>query len=172
MGKSDSKLPCSNRLTTYQSSRKAFFMSAVVRYEGKGRSSISCTIVKRIANRMLHALDYSDAELSVLLCDDTVIQHLNFQYRKLDKPTDVLSFSMQEGEPIAGSPLILGDIVISLPTAKKQADMRHSTLLDELTVLLAHGLLHLLGFDHQTASQERIMKAKVDILVATASGKP
>ncbi len=117
---------------------------------------------------MLRALDLSKAELSVMLCDDSTIQELNRRYRREDRPTDVLAFSMAEGEQIAGSPLLLGDIVISLSTAARQATASRQELLVEVTLLLAHGLLHLLGFDHRTRAQQRRMKARVDMLIAAA----
>jgi len=76
---------------------------------------------------------------------------------------------MREGEPIATSgAAVLGDIVISLPTAARQARAGGWDLRSEVTALLAHGLLHLLGFDHQTAPTERRMRARTDALIAAA----
>jgi probable rRNA maturation factor len=118
---------------------------------------------------MLKALNYANAQLSVLLCDDLVICELNRRYRQEEGPTDVLSFSMLEGKKIQGSPDILGDIVISIPTAIRQAVSHENTLLDEINLLLAHGLLHLLGFDHQTRTQKRRMQARADVLVTAAT---
>lgn len=122
---------------------------------------------------MLRALDLPKAELSVMLCDDSTIQDLNRRYRQEDRPTDVLSFSMAEGEQIAGCSLLLGDVVISLSTASRQiqASANKRELLVEVTRLLAHGLLHLLGFDHRTRAQQRRMNARVDMLIAAAIGK-
>jgi probable rRNA maturation factor len=120
---------------------------------------------------MLRALDLSKAELSVMLCDDSTIQELNRRYRQEDHPTDVLAFSMADGEQIAGSSLLLGDVVISLSTAGRQATANKQELLVEVTLLLAHGLLHLLGFDHRTRVQQRRMNARVDMLLAAAIGK-
>lgn len=120
---------------------------------------------------MLRALDMPKAELSVMLCDDSTIQELNRRYRNQDRPTDVLSFSMVEGKRIEGSSLLLGDVVISLSTAGRQATANKQELLPEVTLLLAHGLLHLLGFDHQTRVQHRRMKARVDMLIAAAIAK-
>jgi len=120
---------------------------------------------------MLRALDLRKAELSVMLCDDSTIRELNRRYRRVDRPTDVLAFSMAEGEQIAGSSLLLGDVVISLSSAGRQAAANKQELLVEVTRLLAHGLLHLLGFDHQTRAQHRRMNARVDMLIAAAIGK-
>lgn len=79
-----------------------------------------------------------DVELSIVLCDDPFIQALNLQWRQKDEPTDVLSFPMDSEE-------LLGDLVISVPTATRQAVRGLET---ELRVLLVHGFLHLLGYDH------------------------
>jgi probable rRNA maturation factor len=88
-----------------------------------------------------------DAELSVLLCDDAFIQELNRQYRGLDRPTDVLSFAQ---EPVPGGPDVLGDIVISVETARRQAREQRHSLAREVEWLLCHGMLHLLGYDDET----------------------
>jgi probable rRNA maturation factor len=118
---------------------------------------------------MLEALALEDAELSILLCDDAVIRGLNREHRRHDHPTDVLAFAMIEGQPVPKTPAaLLGDVVISLPTAARQARAEGRALLAEVTVLLAHGLLHLLGLDHQTKVQERRMRARTDALVAAA----
>jgi len=117
---------------------------------------------------MLAACERAEAELSVLLVDDSLIHELNRQYRNVDKPTDVLSFAMQEGEfaELAGG--ILGDVIISIPTAQRQAAKRDWDLLDEVTFLMAHGLLHLLGYDHQTDEEHRRMTRETKRLVAAA----
>ncbi len=121
---------------------------------------------------MLAALRMSEAELSILLCDDETIRALNRDYRKKDRPTDVLAFAMREGEGGDLHPNLLGDVVISLDTARRQAHERDRTIADEVTFLLAHGLLHLLGYDHQTAAEDRIMRARTDALVAAAHPGP
>lgn len=120
---------------------------------------------------MLVALDLVDAELSVLLCDDTTIRTLNRDYRDIDRPTDVLAFPQEEGlDPGIASlpPRILGDVVISLETARRQAQAEGRTIASEVTMLLGHGLLHLLGYDHRTEVEERSMKARTDALCAAA----
>jgi probable rRNA maturation factor len=80
------------------------------------------------------------AELSVVLCDDSFIQDLNLRYRQKDKPTDVLSFGLEDD-------VLLGDIVISVDTAARQADRAGWPLSSEIAMLGVHGLLHLLGYD-------------------------
>lgn len=117
---------------------------------------------------MLHALDRLEGELSILLVDDAVIQTLNASYRGKDKPTDVLSFAMGEGEFGDVNPAILGDVVISVPTAVRQAKRAKREVFDEVTFLLAHGLLHLLGYDHETDEQDREMKKETRRLMKAA----
>lgn len=125
------------------------------------------------AEAMLQALDLGDAELSILLCDDATIKKLNRRYRKVDKATDVLAFPMGQGPQTPAGPGLLGDVVIALPTASRQARQHDRPIIEEVTFLLAHGLLHLLGYDHRTASEEREMTARTDALMeAVRAGRP
>lgn len=117
---------------------------------------------------MLRALDRDSDELSVVLVDDATIAELNATYRGKNGPTDVLSFAMNEGEWGDVNPGVLGDIVISIPTAARQAAAAKHTLLDEVVMLLAHGLLHLLGYDHQTDAEHREMTKQTEQLVRAA----
>lgn len=93
------------------------------------------------------------AEISIVLTDDAQMQVLNRQYRGKNRSTDVLSFSQLEGEPFAAGPegmVGLGDVVISVETAGRQAVEHGHSLQDELDLLVAHGMLHLLGYDDET----------------------
>ncbi|MGB5810393.1 MAG: rRNA maturation RNase YbeY [Polyangiales bacterium] len=117
------------------------------------------------AEAMLESLDLADAELSILLCDDATIRSLNRRYRKRNKATDVLAFAMQEGPGPKADAGLLGDVVISLPTATRQAADHDRPIIDEVTFLLAHGLLHLLGYDHVTKAEEREMTARTEALL-------
>ncbi|SVA94663.1 uncharacterized protein METZ01_LOCUS147517 [marine metagenome] len=92
-----------------------------------------------------------------MLTDDSQIQKLNSDYRQTDKPTDVLAFAMCEGIDGELHSELLGDVVISLATAKRQADENDYTLDAELARLTVHGVLHLLGYHHQTQDEEEIM---------------
>ncbi len=103
-----------------------------------------------------------------MLTTDERIRSLNRSYRGQDKPTDVLAFSMREGEFGALSGNLLGDVVVSIPTARKQALSRKGSLIDEVTLLSAHGLLHLLGWDHATPRDDRRMRAETCRLCAEA----
>lgn len=103
------------------------------------------------------------AEVSVLLTTDPMIQSLNARYRGIDQSTDVLSFCQHSHEdlrPFPGQPLLLGDIVISVDTAARQAVERSHSLQKELAVLAVHGALHLLGYDDATAAADRKMQAR------------
>ena len=100
--------------------------------------------------------------------DEFESQSLNRDYRGKDRPTDVLAFAMSEGEGGGLHPDLLGDVVISLETAARQASERRKTIASEVDFLLAHGLLHLLGYDHQTDEEERRMNAMTDVLRAAA----
>ena len=104
---------------------------------------------------MIGALQLKDPEVSFVLTDDERIHQLNKIYRHKDRPTDVLAFAMQEGElaELAGG--VLGDVIVSVPTARKQAEERNASVLDEVTMLLAHGLLHLLGHEHGAEMEAR-----------------
>jgi probable rRNA maturation factor len=116
---------------------------------------------------MLSALRLGDAELSVLVVDDATIRVLNRKHRDKDSPTDVLAFPVDE-KPVRGVPRVLGDVVISLETALRQARSRRRGLLAEVRFLLAHGLLHLVGYDHATRIQKRRMDAAARRLVRAA----
>jgi probable rRNA maturation factor len=145
-------------------------MNCSVSYLGKGRCPISPEAIERMVGRMLADLCLEHATVSVLLCDDPTIKKLNAKYRGKNRPTDVLSFSMLEGIALAGQGQILGDIIVSVPTAQRQAAARQVLVMREIGELLAHGLLHLLGFDHRTRFEERRMNAHAKRLIAGLSG--
>lgn len=125
--------------------------------------------MRRVAERALQTVGShlgDNVETSVTFVDDAAITDLNREYRGLEQPTDVLSFAQLEGEELAampeGEPLMLGDIVISLERCLEQAaDYGHS-FERELGFLTAHGMLHLLGFDHQTPEDEAGMMARTE----------
>src|SRR6188768_2635082 len=126
------------------------------------------SLVRREADAMLAELELAHAELSVLLTNDAQIHALNLEHREKDKPTDVLSFPLDEGggaDGFVSGTRVLGDVVISLDTAARQARGRKRELLPEVRFLLAHGLLHLLGFDHGNPAEKREMDAMTRRLV-------
>jgi len=109
-----------------------------------------------------------ETELSVLFTGDEHIHALNRDYRHKNKPTDVLAFALREGEGGDPEQAMLGDVVVSVDTAARQAEEAKKPLLAEVTMLLAHGVLHLLGWDHATAKQDRAMRAETERLVLAA----
>jgi probable rRNA maturation factor len=141
---------------------------------------ISKPTVRLWANRMLRQLGLREAELSVALTDDEEIHELNRVFRHRNQPTDVLAFSMREGEPMGGHPVgdaanargeVLGDVVVSIETARRQAARRRRALEREVCELLAHGLLHLVGYDHQTQDEARVMGVETRRLCRAAVAK-
>lgn len=125
-------------------------------------------ILRRI-HAMIDLLQLKKAEVSFVLTDDKRVHQLNKIYRGKDRPTDVLAFAMHEGEFGALAQSLLGDVIVSVPTAAKQAQSRRIGVLDEVTMLLAHGLLHLLGWDHDTPAKDRRMRAETARLCAAAA---
>lgn len=137
----------------------------------------SCSVARvgADARRLLRALGEDVAELTISLVDDREIQRLNRAYRGTDQPTDVLAFAMREGIRTPGDAAVLGDVVISLETAGRQARRRGVATADEIRTLLVHGVLHLLGYDHErSAAEARRMKAMERRLqaVLSAGGRP
>ena len=130
------------------------------------KHSVPSRVIKALGDRMLARLDLPDAELSVLLTDDGEIHELNREHRQKDKPTDVLAFAMDESVPDPAG--ILGDVVISLDTAERQASSRRRPLIEEVRFLLAHGVLHLVGYDHAEPEEKREMVAMTRQLVRAA----
>lgn len=100
-----------------------------------------------------HIMDEDDAEVSITFINDEEMQELNHQYRGLNKPTDVLSFSMRDGEPI-GNLNALGDLVISYDTAVLQSHDFGHAIQTEVNELVFHGMMHLFGYDHETDLQQ------------------
>ena len=130
------------------------------------KHSVPSRLIQGLGNAMLAELSLPEAELSVLLTDDPGIHELNRDHRQKDKPTDVLAFPMDESVPDPAG--ILGDVVISLDTAERQARSRKRPLIEEVRFLLAHGVLHLVGYDHAEPVQKREMVAMTRQLVRAA----
>ena len=110
---------------------------------------------------ILIALACEEKEISILLADDKKMRKLNNQYRGQDRSTDVLAFPQNDGDRGGLTPHLLGDVVISTVTARRQATQHELSLEEELVLLLTHGILHLLGYDHERSDEEaRRMKGK------------
>lgn len=120
-------------------------------------------LLRRTVNLILaHVLESAKPEVSILLLDDSGMAKLNHQYRGRNGPTDVLSFPMYTEEELRDvQPELLGDVVISVETAARQAARAGCPLWEEMSRLLVHGVLHLLGFDHErSASDGRAMRTR------------
>ena len=117
--------------------------------------------VRARAEGLLAAAGLRDADLSILLVGERAMRSLNRRYRGKGRTTDVLSFPLREGEGTVVPHLLLGDIVISVPVALRQAREAGHPLLAEIDRLLVHGFLHLLGYDHERGgAEERRMRAR------------
>jgi probable rRNA maturation factor len=121
-----------------------------------------------LARKALQAEQVKPCELGIVVTDDETIRRLNREYAGEDHVTDVLSFSLQEGEEfISGDPIgRLGEVIISWPTAEQQAAEAQHSVDDELAHLLVHGILHLLGYDHAEEADERVMREREEQLLA------
>ena len=110
------------------------------------------------------------ASLTVVVMDDAQLQDLNRTYRQVDAPTDVLAFAAQEGEPFvmpeAGG-AYLGDVIVSYPTALAQANEAGRSVASELALLVVHGCLHLLSYDHGDDDERACMWARQDEILRT-----
>jgi probable rRNA maturation factor len=112
--------------------------------------------LKKVAQRVLEIVEQDQAELCMALVGNAEIRKLNAQFRKKDYPTDVLSFPAGDELPTGGQ--LLGDVVISVEKAKEQAKESRRTLNEEMVMLLIHGIVHLLGYDHERSPKDaRIM---------------
>ncbi len=125
-----------------------------------GLPRIDRALLRRRARRILAALDRDRAELSILLLDDAAIAALNHVYRGRPRPTDVLAFSLLEGAHADRRGDLLGDVVIGIETAARQARARRRRLDDQVARLLVHGALHLVGYDHLRGAEARRMRAQ------------
>lgn len=110
--------------------------------------------IQQTVQVVLSALDFPDGEISILLVDDPQIEELNQQYLNRQGPTNVIAFAMREGEFADLSPHLLGDVVISMDTAAKEAQIAATSMERRFNELLVHGVLHLMGFDHETSEED------------------
>jgi probable rRNA maturation factor len=134
------------------------------KYEVVNQTNESIEELNKIKDLLTFALDYehlTNVEFNVIIIDNETIQALNRDYRHIDKPTDVISFALEDYQDIKyDDKRLLGDIYISIDKAKSQAIEYGHSFLRELSFLSIHGLLHLLGYDHMNESDEKIMFAK------------
>ncbi|MEZ4598850.1 MAG: rRNA maturation RNase YbeY [Syntrophotaleaceae bacterium] len=125
--------------------------------------------LEKAARKILNALACpKDSELSIVIVSDDQIREINRDYLQRDKATNVISFAMQEGEGAGLQPALLGDVVISADTAARDAEEAGLPFESELYFLLLHGILHLVGYDHERGTEEeaRRMEAKEEEIFA------
>lgn len=129
-------------------------MKAEILITDETESGLKEELFQQAADAVFEELDISfdECEISLLICGDARIKELNREYREKDYATDVLSFPMSEDPYEEGG--MLGDIAISIDTAKKQAQEADIALEREISFLFIHGLLHLMGFDHELGQEE------------------
>jgi probable rRNA maturation factor len=141
-----------------------------VQVEAPWREAVDEAALRELAVRVLASEEEAaPVEASVVVTDDETVRELNRRYLGRDEPTDVLSFPLAEastqteaGEPFVGPPdgvNHLGEVIVSYPTAEKQAREQGHSVDREIAHLVVHGLLHLLGHDHQEPDEERRMRS-------------
>ena len=141
-----------------------------IHYRNEVRGSgVDSRALKSVMRQLLAEVDRADAAISLTLVDDAAIREINRRHRGKDQPTDVLSFPL-DPEPFAQERL-LGDIVISVETARRQAGDYDAPLQREVERLMIHGLLHVLGHDHIEPEERRTMEAE-ERRLAAAIGMP
>ncbi len=126
--------------------------------------------VRRAIRAVVAAARVEPMEVSVSLIDDDEMRALNARWRGVDRATDVLSFAAQDGAAMPGTDDQLGDLVVSLATARRQARALGHALDVEIAVLVAHGLLHLLGLDHERGDDEAARQAELEMTFLAAAG--
>jgi len=127
----------------------------------KKRVKIEKRKIRKDVTKLMKLLNCADMEVSISLVSDEEIQRINQQYLFKDRPTNVISFSLQEGEYGGVNPRVLGDIVISVDTALRDAEKGSLTFENEITFLIIHGLLHLMGYNHENTSRANARKMKM-----------
>ena len=134
------------------------------------RGRLATAELRQIARRVLAAEGVAlEVEVEVVLADAATVRDLNRLYRGRDEPTDVLSFAAHEGEAFVRAPdepPSLGEVIVCLPLAEQQALAAGRPVAGAVSHLLVHGLLHLLGYDHEDAVDARRMQAREDTLLA------
>ena len=128
---------------------------------------LSLEAFERIGLFVLRLEDVPDeAELSIALVDAEEMAHLNEQYRGIEGPTDVLSFGCDDPcASVGGEPITLGDVIIAPDVAVAQAAELGTTIEAELNLLLVHGVLHLLGYDHESDEDAAVMQAREQVVL-------
>ena len=126
-------------------------------------------VIQKVCDEVSRVYGLEDDELSILLCDNKKIQELNKEYRGIDRPTDVLSFALNEGDDYEGSEEehhLLGDMILSLERAHEQAIEYGHSFERELAYLTTHSCLHILGYDHMTDEDKKEMRTEEEFVLS------
>ena len=156
-------------------------MRLVIRVDKGFQVRIDKRWLRRLVKESLgaHGVD-TEVELSLLITDDATVRELNKKYRGKDKTTDVLSFALEadkRGDASTGfvmppgDAVHLGEVIVSYPQAAKQAAERKRAVEDELALLVVHGVLHLLGYDHDRPTREREMRSLEQRVLSAVQGR-
>lgn len=140
-----------------------------IQYEDDSlRSEENEAVIRRVCDEVGRVYGPEEPwEMSVLLCDNKRIHELNREYRHIDRPTDVLSFALNEGDEVNGEAesQLLGDLVISLERTAEQAKEYGHPFERELAYLTVHGCLHILGYDHMTEEDKKEMRTEEEFIL-------
>jgi len=126
----------------------------------QSKIKIDKRMIRSTVLKIMKILDCADKEISLSFVDDEKIKQLNKQYLGKDKATNVLSFSLLEGEYGNINPQILGDIIVSVETAQRDALYGKFTIDQEIDFLIIHGILHLLGYNHENTTEKETKKMR------------
>ena len=129
-----------------------------VELDDRAESGVSDSEIDRVVAAVLLAEAIGEVEVGVIIVGESDMQALNREHRDQDSATDVLSFPIDDDESLPGVPRMLGDVAICLPVLLAQAREREVSPAAELTDLLIHGVLHLLGYDHETDAGEMLTR--------------
>jgi probable rRNA maturation factor len=132
------------------------------------KKKVNLKSIKNLAEKILSS-EKNRQNLNIILTDDKYIIRLSRKFSRRNRSTDVLSFGMQEGRKMIPQSDVLGEIYISLDRAEKQAKDCNHSLQKEVNLLAAHGLLHLLGYDHKKKEQKEIMRKKEENYLSSIS---
>lgn len=121
--------------------------------------------IKKLVRKTLSLFKESNSRVGLVFVNDGVMRRLNWKYRKIDRATDCLAFPMREGVDGQLNPELLGDVVISVDTAKRNAKLYGANVKKEMSLYIIHGILHLLGFKDTTAlERKKMLRREEDIL--------
>jgi probable rRNA maturation factor len=145
-----------------------------IKIDPEFKATLKAGRVEQIIKQILNTVNTDGiVELSVVFTNDKTIHDLNKKYRNIDNPTDVLAFQMHPGDRSGEVSFItppdsirhLGEVVISYPQASRQAEEYGHAIKHELKILLIHGILHLLGYDHERAEDEEVMNSEEEEII-------